>query len=300
MPHTFGFCATCAYYILLLPISLWRALHYFAILLAASEMFFGLLFYVLNLGGFVMRKFFLFLTTIFMVNMAVFSVSAMDGIAVHLGVFSESKGTSGDLAPHFSSDPAVGGSLAVGWREYEIGIEVAQFAGLRSMLGTSGHTTLFASTQQNAGKYNVDVQYQYIHMRSILPSWLPWIDDNCHEILVTTEIPHIAESSQWRPYALAGLAATDGSLLGTLTIAGGVGVVRTFPISRRIDFAVDSFAAAYLVSLGGDRKVLGKASGSFLFSFETLPLSLEAGLHAFKALGDKGKTWTEFSAQYCF
>ena len=188
-------------------------------------------------------------------------------------------------------------SLAVGWREYVFGIETAKFIGLRSMLGTSGHTTLFANTQRKIGKYVADAQYTYIRMQSMMPSWWPLTDNNCHEMVLKMNYP---KREKWHLYALAGLAAAEGSLLDTFTVVAGGGTTATFPIARRISFTTDAFVAAFLLSLSQDRKVFGKASGTFLLTLETLPLSFEAGLHAFKELGAGAKTWTAFGLQYTF
>lgn len=244
-----------------------------------------------------MRKNFVLLTVILAVSMIMLSVGYADTLDVHLGVFSESKGVSGDLLPHFSSDRAVGGVLAVRWREYVFGIETAKFIGLRSMLGTSGHTTLFANTQRKIRTYDVDLRYNYIRMESMMPSWWPWTDNNCHEVVMKLSYP---KTDRWHPYALAGLASTEGALSGTFTVVGGAGSVVFFPVTQRIDFTMDTFAAIFLFSLSQERKIFGKVSGSFSFEFETLPLTLEAGLHLFKDLGHTSKTWTDLSLLYTF
>ena len=218
----------------------------------------------------------------------------VDTLDLHLGVFSGSKGVSGDLMPHFSSDRAVGGAIAVEWRAYMLGIESAKFIGLRSMLGTSGHTTLFAKTQRKIGKYDTDVWYNYLHMHSMMPSWWPWTDDNCHEVIMQIHYP---TTGKWHPYALAGLLATEGALSDTFTVVGG-GATAVFPVNRRIDFTADVFAAAFLFSLSDQRKFFGKAGGFFSFDFMTLPLSHQAGLDVFKVLGDETKAWTTLRVLY--
>ena len=218
-----------------------------------------------------------------------------DALDVHLRVFSGSKGVSGDLMPHFSSDRSVGGAIAAEWRAYMLGIETAKFIGLRSMLGTSGHTVLFAQTQRKIGKYDTDVRYNYLHMQSMMPEWWPWADDNCHEVII---LAHYPTTSRWHPYALAGLLATEGALSDTFTVVGGGGATTVFPVNRRIDFTVDVFAAAFLFSLSDQRKFFGKAGGFFSFDFMTLPLSLQAGLDVFKVLGDETKVWTTLKVLY--
>ena len=245
------------------------------------------------------RKNFLLLIVALLAHTTVLSVAYADTLDVHLGVLSESKGVSGDLVPHFSSDPAVGGHLMMRWREYVLGLEVKQFAGLRSMFSTSGHTIFFASAQRSIGHYDAHVRYNYIHMKSMMPSWWPWNDDSCHELLVTIDYPH-PQAGEWRLYALAGLAAAEGALMDTSTVIGGAGAKRIFPVNRRIDLTVDSLIAGYLLSFGPDRKIFARANGSFSFSLETLPLSFVAGLGVFKALGDDLKTWTTIAVLYTF
>ena len=244
-----------------------------------------------------MQKNFVALVAFLAVNIVTPFVGYADTLDVYLGVFSESKGVSGYLTPHFSSDPAVGGSLAAEWREYVVGVETAKFVGLRSMLSTSGHTTIFVNTQRKIRSYDADVQYNYIRMQSMMPSWWPWNDNNCHEVVVKIRYP---KTDKWHPYALTGIAVAEDAWLDTFTIVGGAGSTATFPVTQRINFVVDAFVATFLFSVSQERKVFGKADGSFLFNLKTLPLSFKAGLHAFKELGDEYRTWTDLSLLYTF
>ena len=53
------------------------------------------------------QKIFVLLVVVLVVSIVMLSYGHADTIDVHLGAFSESRGVSGDLTPHFSSDPAV-------------------------------------------------------------------------------------------------------------------------------------------------------------------------------------------------
>ncbi|MCY4577299.1 MAG: hypothetical protein OXB96_02635 [Candidatus Kaiserbacteria bacterium] len=223
--------------------------------------------------------------------------SADASIAVQLGASYAGKGTAGYLTPRFSSDPAIGGDLVVQWQEYRFGLQAAQFIGLRSILGNSGHTTLSIDTKKDIhASYVASIRYQYVQMQSALPSWWPWNDGNHHEVIVKISR---RQTDRWHPYALAGAGFADGFWSDTFVVVGGGGSMVTIPINQRTTFTADAFVGAVLIT-NKDRKIFGRIDGSLHRQLTILPVTCSIGLHGYQKAGDKRRIWIDLGLQYSF
>ena len=235
-----------------------------------------------------------FVSAIFFTATTVYADTAASDIDLDIGISYEGRGVSGRLAPHFSSDPAIGGDLSLQWREFRAGVRVARYLGLFSLIGNSGHTAFSADMRKKVGNYNFDFGYSYVRMQSVLPSWLPWVAGNRQEVFLRAGYPR---TDRWYPYALGG-AVLAGNAIVTV---GGIGSVIRFPLNRRVDFVMDGYAATSLLSYNsGDWTAFGKVSSSLLITFQRVPISLRIGLNAFKQIDDEYKVWTAFTAHYTF
>ena len=242
----------------------------------------------------------LFITVVLFVLVVFFTVTdgyadtATPDINLDFGISYEGKGSSGQLTPHFSRDPAIGIYSLLQWREFRAEVRVARYLGLLSLIGDSGHTTFSAHMRKKVGTYDLDFGYSYVRMQSLLPSWLPWITGNRQEIFLRTGYQR---TDLWYPYALGGAVFAGDAM----TTVGGIGSVIRFPVNQRIDFVADGHVATSLFGHNsGDHMVFGRVSGSFLTALQRFPISLKIGLHAFKQTGDEYKMWIALTAFYTF